>query len=132
MRKIYILSFLTILASITVPPLQAQTNSDPIKTEQKCQKPIKARGPGNTLASVAELKAIIIWLEKVTKAHNAEHANWHNAKSKSVKCKKQPKSSYFYCELRATPCIHQLVPKETEETADKTEKQQPQDTTTSQ
>ena len=118
MKKHFIIYTLITCALLPLNPAGIYANTHSLKTERKCKKPVKARGPGNTLASVAELKAIIIWSDKVSKAHDSEHANWHNAKSKSLKCKKQTNSNYFYCELKATPCIQQPI-KEEPETGEK-------------
>ena len=75
--------------------------AEPKESITVCQKPVKTRGPGNLLSSVAELKTIIIWSELVKKKFGPDHASWHFAKDKSLKCKKANGSNYYYCEIRA-------------------------------
>lgn len=79
-----------------------------------CQKPVKARGPGNTIKSVAELKAIIIWSSLVKKKHGQQSANWHHASNKSLKCKQNAGSQYYFCELKANPCHYQKLAEQNE------------------
>lgn len=77
-----------------------------------CEKPVKQRGPGNLIESVAELQTIIAWSKTVTVRFNDNWAHWHNAKAKRVKCTRTGASQYYYCELSASPCADQqdIVP----------------------
>ena len=108
-------------------PLRAE-NSNTDKKEDKtielvqvCQKPVKTPGPGDTLSTVAKLKTIIIWSDKVKKKYGEDFAQWHKAKSKKVKCNKKQGSNYYYCELRAIPCTYKEKKQETEQEDPKTE-----------
>ena len=108
-------------------PLHAE-NSNTEKKEDKaaelvqvCQKPIKTRGPGDTLSKVAKLKTIILWSEKVTQKHGEDFAQWHKAKSKKVKCNKKEGSSYYYCDLRAIPCTYKEKEQDVEQEAEQDE-----------
>lgn len=80
--------------------------------ERICKKPVKLRGPGNTISSIAELKTIVMWSEKVGKKYGREHSQWHYAKAKSIKCKKDQGSNYFYCDLSAMPCVYRVKKEE--------------------
>ena len=84
-----------------------------IKTELVCKKKIKLIGFPNILQSIAHMRTIIQWTEKVKKEYNEDFAGWHNAKAKSVSCKKENKSQYFTCTLSAIPCAHKKVLPET-------------------
>lgn len=119
--------FLTILFIGTAPLHAENSNSEKkedkeIELVQVCQKPVKTPGPGDTLSTVAKLKTIIIWSDKVKKKYGEDFAQWHRAKSKKVKCNKKQGSNYYYCELRAIPCTYkEKEEEETEQEDPKTE-----------
>lgn len=71
-----------------------------------CEKPVKLRGPGNLIQSVAELQTIIAWSKSVTIKFDGNWSHWHNARAKRVKCLRTGSSQYFYCELSAIPCAN--------------------------
>ena len=114
---------LTLQASLILPftALRAETAPKPeaetvviIDDQPTCEKPVKARGPGNTISSIAELKAIIIWTQLVSQKYGADLSEWHFAKAKSVKCTKDNGSNYFYCSLSAIPCAYKKTVVQTE------------------
>lgn len=88
-------------------PALANNKDSSEKGAQKelCKKPIKLKGAPNLMKSMAQMRAIIIWSEKVTNQYDDDYAQWHNAQNKSVNCKKSHGSAYFYCDLTATPCL---------------------------
>lgn len=91
----------------------AATNKE-VKTELVCKKKIKQIGFPNILKSIAHLRAVVQWTDKVKKEHDEDFATWHNAKSKSVSCKRENKSQYYTCTLSAIPCANKEVKPETE------------------
>ncbi len=90
---------------------QAEATED---NQPYCKKPVKTRGPGNIISSVAELKTIIIWKDLVTKKYGAEVSEWHYAKAKNLKCRKSKGSNYYYCDLSAIPCGYKHAAANTE------------------
>lgn len=43
------------------------------------------------------------WTEMATK-YGEEYTMWHNAKSKSINCKKLPRSEFLLCFAKGRPC----------------------------
>ncbi len=127
MKTTHIIALLFITNLFLGPsPLHAD-NSNTNKKEDKtielvqlCQKPVKTRGPGDTLSKVAKLKTIILWSETVTQKHGEDFAHWHKAKAKKIKCNKKQGSSYYYCDLRAIPCTYKKKEQEAEQDEPKT------------
>lgn len=94
------------LGTITLRAENSKTDDKEIEWIKVCQKPVKTPGPGDTLSTVAKLKTIIIWSEKVKNKYGEDYAQWHKANGKKVKCNKKSGSNYYYCELRAIPCTY--------------------------
>lgn len=127
MKSLQKLSYLLLISSLGIYPAQLSAESNPAKiltepkskealviTELVCKEPIKLKGIPNRLEPIANMRIIIQWSENVRKKIDDDHAQWHNAKNKSVKCKKEINSSYYYCELVATPCVRKEVKPETD------------------
>ncbi len=88
----------------------AETQSEKtIETELVCKDKIKLTGFPNILESIANMRTIIQWSEQVKKKFNEDFAQWHNAKSKSIKCTKPGSSQYYICTLTAIPCAHKKI-----------------------
>lgn len=94
---------LAIIASQLIGPTSARAETTNA-IELVCEKPVKLRGPGNLIQSVAELQTIIAWSKSVTIKFDRIWSHWHNAKAKRVKCMRTGSSQYYYCDLSATPC----------------------------
>ena len=84
-----------------------------VETELVCKKKVKQIGFPNILQSIAHMRTVIQWTEKVKKEYDEDFSGWHNAKAKSVSCKKENKSQYFTCTLSAIPCAHKKVAPDT-------------------
>lgn len=110
-------NFAVLILICSFPLLSSQTaaaTEKEAKTELVCKKKIKQIGFPNIIKSVAHLRAVVQWTDKVKKEHDEDFATWHNAKSKSVSCKKENRSQYYTCTLSAIPCAHKEVKPETE------------------
>ncbi len=110
-------AFLLLICSLGLFPAQssAKTQSKKtIETELVCKDKIKLIGFPNILESIAHMRTIIQWSDRVKKKYEEEFAHWHNAQSKSVKCKKEGSSQYFTCTLTAIPCAHKEIKPETD------------------
>lgn len=92
---------------------EAATDKE-VETELVCKKKIKQIGFPNIIKSVAHLRAVIQWADKVRKEHDEDFTQWHNAKAKSVSCKKENRSQYYTCTLSAIPCARKEVKPEAE------------------
>ena len=68
-----------------------------------CQKKIGNKGRPHKLNMVASLGAVRAWTEMAMK-YGEEYTMWHNAKNKSIKCKKMPRSDFFVCFATGKPC----------------------------
>jgi len=53
--------------------------------------------------ALAELAAIVKW-QKQTEARDPGFGNWHQAYTRTIKCKPYRNSSQFRCVVSATPC----------------------------
>jgi len=107
--KKYIFVSIIIFTSLLLPSISTNAEEKKLATEPEetlpfCQKPVKTPGPGNVVASIAQLKTIIIWSDIVTTKHGKDFSLWHQAQSKNIKCKKGQGSRYYYCEINAIPC----------------------------
>jgi hypothetical protein len=100
----HILILIAAIELASSAPLIAKEPASPESEDVQCHKPIKISGPANQIRSMAELRTIVFWSERVKQKFNPKYAHWHNAKEKRMKCKRSSGSSYFYCELSAKPC----------------------------
>lgn len=119
--EVLTLSILSFLAS-TITANADQPKNSGIKTEIICQKPLEIKGPGNRFSSLAELNTIIVWTNQVTKKYGKDHATWHKAKSKLVRCKKSTGSIYFYCQIKAAPCAIKPIASAKQDTSNPSKK----------
>ena len=110
MKILNIFAALMLICSFELFSSQTATATEKeVKSELVCKKKIKQIGFPNIIKSIAHLRAVVQWTDKVKKEHDEEFALWHNAKAKSVSCKRENKSQYYTCTLSAIPCAHKEV-----------------------
>lgn len=112
MNNLKKLTFLLLTCSFGLFPAQTSAGTQSkktIETELVCKDKIKLIGFPNILESIANMRTIIQWSEQVKKKFDEEYAQWHNAKSKSIKCKKEGSSQYYTCTLTAIPCARKEI-----------------------
>lgn len=112
MNNLKKLTFLLLICSFGLFPAQTSAGTQSkktIETKLVCKDKIKLIGFPNILESIANMRTIIQWSEQVKKKFDEEYAQWHNAKSKSIKCKKEGGSQYYTCTLTAIPCARKEI-----------------------
>ncbi|MBO6549222.1 MAG: hypothetical protein JJ964_06325 [Rhizobiales bacterium] len=117
MKNLKKLTFFLLICSLGLFPahsLAGTQSKKTIETELICKDKIKLIGFPNILESIAHMRTVIQWSNKVKKKYDETFAQWHNAQSKSIKCKKEGSSQYFTCTLTAIPCAHKEVKLESE------------------
>lgn len=86
------------LSTICAAPTYAE---DP--APENCLKRVVVEGYLRPSQPLAELNAIQMWLEEVSK-ENPPYAMWHNAQGKAMKCETVGALSRTKCTLTARPC----------------------------
>lgn len=112
MKNLKKLTFFLLICSLGLFPahsIAGTQSKKTIETELVCKDKIKLIGFPNILESIAHMRTIIQWSNRVKKKYDEDFAQWHNAQSKSVKCKKEGSSQYFTCSLTAIPCAHKEI-----------------------
>jgi hypothetical protein len=68
-----------------------------------CHNKFGIKGHPHKLDTIARLSAVSAWTEMAIK-YGEEYTMWHNAKGKSIKCKKLPRSEFLLCFAKGRPC----------------------------
>ena len=68
-----------------------------------CMDKIGIKGHPHKLDTITRLSAVSAWTQMAIK-YGEEYTMWHNAKGKSIKCKKLPRSEFLLCFAKGRPC----------------------------
>jgi hypothetical protein len=75
-------------------------------TKIACKKKVTVLGRPKLIESVAKLDALRVWHQAVTDEFDKDHAMWHNAKTRALKCNMVGKKRVYYkCAASGRPCL---------------------------
>lgn len=97
-------SLIALLAIAGIMSLQAhQTNAAEQSEDKVCtESKVQGQGRPNKMRSMANMNAIIDWMNATKKQHGKEYAQWHFAIENSVKCRKA--GDFNICLAEGKPC----------------------------
>lgn len=82
---------------------QKQASASEQSADRECKESkVQGQGRPNKMQSMANMNAIIDWMNATKKKHGSEYAQWHLANEGSVKCRKA--GDFNICLAEGKPC----------------------------
>ncbi len=97
-------SLIALIAVAGIISIQTQQLNAAEQSEDKVCTDSKVQGQGrpNKMRSMANMNAIIDWMNATKKKHGKDYAQWHFANENTVKCRKA--GDFNICLAEGTPC----------------------------